>query len=234
MADSTWGDLAVRVLPMNPAPPTQVHLLEEAERARASKFVRRRDAEAFLAGRIALRSFAADMAGVPAGSLTATYACSFCGDSSGDHGRPGYALADGSGAPLVSLSRAGNWLLLAGAARGHALAGLGVDAELAARMDFEGFEAFLARREAGGLARLNPEARLWQRARLWARKEAFVKATGVGLVRDPASIDVIDDAVEGVLLTDLDSRRLGLPADLVAALAVRPFPDTAGKSMSGL
>lgn len=224
MADSACGDVIVRVLPANRARTGWVRLLQETERARASRFVHQRHAAVFVAGRAALRAFAADLAGVPPDTLTARYLCGICGDTSGDHGRPGYVLADGSAGPRVSLSRAGNWLVLAGAAQEQALSGLGVDAELVSRTDFAGFDAFLSAREASSLALFGPAAQPWQRARLWARKEAFVKALGVGLTRDPASVDVTDNIVEGVQLTDLDSGLLGLPSGMVVALAVRSGP----------
>jgi 4'-phosphopantetheinyl transferase len=233
MTDTVFGGVSVRVLRLHQAWPVQVPLLQEPEHARASRFLHRKDAESFLAGRVALRCFAADLAGVPAESLTARYRCPMCGDTSGDHGRPGYDLGDGAPGPLVSLSRAGSWLVLAGAVAGRSLAGLGVDAEHAARTGFEGFDGFLAPREASSLELLTPAGRLRQRARLWARKEAFVKALGVGLTRDPASVDITDNIVEGVQLLDLENRLLGLPSGMVAALAVRPGPVPAGRSAAG-
>jgi 4'-phosphopantetheinyl transferase len=95
-----------------------------------------------------------------------------------------------------------------------------VDAEETRGTGFPGFDALvLSSRERLHVAARTTAEGLDQRARIWARKEAFLKATGSGLQREPASVDVTGDRLEGVALADLDSLRLGLPAGMVAALA---------------
>ncbi len=92
----------------------------------------------FVAGRLAQRRFAAELLGVPAGDLTASYRCPRCGPDAG-HGRPGYTLA-GVPAPLaLSLSRAAGWTLLAAVTDPAPGFLLGVDVEDPARTGFAGF-----------------------------------------------------------------------------------------------
>ncbi|WP_458112889.1 4'-phosphopantetheinyl transferase superfamily protein [Arthrobacter sp. R1-13] len=118
------------------------------------------------------------------------------------------------------MSRTSGWVLLAGAVGGGSLGGVGVDAEKIGRTAFPGFDALvLTSHELSGLTSGTTAEGHRQRARLWARKEAFVKAIGEGLERDPASCDVTGDRLEGVSLADLDPERLGLPSGIVAALA---------------
>jgi 4'-phosphopantetheinyl transferase len=218
--DTELGGVVVRAV----APPAPGHselqLLDDDEHRRANRFVKASDAAAFLAGRLALRLFAAELAGVPPEGLVADYKCPRCGAGKGDHGRPGYILQDGGAGPLVSLSRTDGWVVMAGAIGGGSLRGVGVDAEQTGRTAFPGFDAVvLTPQERRGLAPGTTAEGHRQRARFWARKEAFVKAIGVGLERDPASCDVTGDRLEGVSLADLDPAQLGLRSGTVAALA---------------
>jgi len=75
------------------------------------------------------------------------------------------------------------------------------------------------------LAGLHGIALLRGRARLWARKEAWLKMLGTGLQTAPDTLDVLDDAPQtGVNgrpgLRDLSAAETGLPAELVAAVAL--------------
>jgi 4'-phosphopantetheinyl transferase len=186
----------------------------ELERARAMVPGARED---FLAGRLAQRLFAAELLGVRAHDLAASYSCPQCGTGPGvPHGRPGYTL-DGVPVPLLlSLSRAGGWTLLAAVTSPVPGQRLGVDAEDPQRMEFEGFDAVaLTPAERQAAAPLRGTALLRERARLWARKEAFLKMTGEGLRRPPETLDVLDRAG----IRDLASAESGLPDHLAAAVA---------------
>ncbi len=218
--DTEPGGVDVRAVALLAPRASELKLLEDVEHRRARRFVNPSDASAFLAGRLALRFFAAELAGVSAESLVADFQCPRCREGKADHGRPGYILQGGGPGPLLSLSRINGWVLLAGAVGGGSLGGVGVDAEQIDRTAFPGFDALvLTPHELGGLASGTTAEGHRQRARLWARKEAFVKAIGEGLERDPASCDVTGDRLEGVSLADLDPERLGLPSGTVAALA---------------
>lgn len=187
----------------------------ELERAGAMQAAAR---DRFLAGRLAQRRFAAELLGVPAGRLTASYSCPRCGAGREvAHGRPGYKL-DGGPAPLaLSLSRAAGWTLLAAVVDAPPELRLGVDVEDPARTGFDGFPALaLTPGEQQAVQRLSGDALLAERGRLWARKEAWLKMTGDGLRMKPSEVDVL--VRPGI--RDLGPTETGLPARLAAAVAL--------------
>ena len=196
----------------------ELRLLAPAERRRGERFTARVAAQEFLSGRVALRLFAAELAGVPPEALEPDYRCEGCRAGSPDHGVPRYRLRDGSQGPLLSLSRTAGWAVMAGALPEAGLLRLGVDAEVVGRTEFPGFDDLaLAPRERRLV--FGSSGASWQRTRLWARKEAFLKAIGSGLRRDPATVDVSTDKLEGVLLTEPDPALLGVRDGVVVALA---------------
>jgi 4'-phosphopantetheinyl transferase len=172
----------------------------------------------FLAGRAALRSFAGSLLGIPAAQLQAAYSCPQCGSGPDvSHGRPGFTYHGQPLPLLLSMSRAGDWVLLAGLTSPMAGERLGVDVENPERLGFEDFDdVALAAAEKPAVAGLQGAALLRERARLWTRKEAWLKMTGDGLRTDPREVAVL----ERPGLTDLPPSATGLPASLVAAVAV--------------
>lgn len=205
-------------------------LLDGAELERARAMTPRTRAD-FLAGRLAQRRFAAELLGVPAPDLTAWYSCPRCGTGANiSHGRPGYRLRGQSVPLLLSLSRAAGWTLLAGVVDPDPGLCLGIDAEDPARADFDGFDdVVLTPAEQRHLAGLDGIRLLRGRARLWARKEAWLKMLGTGLQTAPDTLDVLDDLPHAGVhgrpgLRDLPAPETGLPADLVAAVALAVLP----------
>jgi 4'-phosphopantetheinyl transferase len=187
----------------------------EASRAAAMEPVAR---TRFIAGRAALRRFAAELLELPPAGLEASYSCPRCGSGPAlSHGRPGYTLRGERLPLLLSMARTRHWVLLAGLAAPGKGIQLGVDAEDPSRLDFDGFDGVaLGGDERLAVASLTGQALLRERARLWVRKEAWLKMTGDGLRTDPRSVQ----ARNRPELADLASSETGLPAAFVAAVAL--------------
>ncbi|WP_108252791.1 4'-phosphopantetheinyl transferase family protein [Planctomonas deserti] len=227
-----WGSLTLAAVRLD-APAREdtrggVTALHPVELDRAARMPSGRERDRFLGGRTALRRFAAGLLGTEPQHLLLDYACANCGLSGTvDHGRPGYRSPGGARQVRLSLSRSGPWALLAGTTD-PAIGAVGVDLEDAGRAGFAGFDAvLLTPPERAALSRADTAdeaGALRMRARLWARKEAFLKATGAGLFREPSDVDASGDAFEGVEFADIDPGQLGLPAELVLAAAVRRVP----------
>jgi 4'-phosphopantetheinyl transferase len=221
-----WGSLTVAAARLDAPSADAIAILHPVELGRAAELPVGRERDLFLNGRIALRVFAAGLLDSAPGDLVLDYGCANCGRSGAiDHGRPGYRVPVAERTVLLSLSRSGPWCLLAGTTD-RSIGAVGVDLEDTARAGFAGFDDVLlapAERALLGGAVDGSEV-LRARARLWSRKEAFLKATGAGLFREPSDVDASGNTFEGIELTDLDLRPLGLPTGLVAALAIRPLP----------
>lgn len=172
----------------------------------------------FVAGRRALRAFAAELLDVPASDLTTHFSCPRCGAGPElSHGRPGYTL-NGEQVPLaLSLSRSSGWILLGAVVAPPAGLTIGVDLSDPSGTDFEGFDGVaLSPAERAALAGLAGLPLLNGRARLWARKEAWLKMTGAGLGTAPDTLDVLFRPE----IRDLGASEAGLPPEFRAAVAV--------------
>jgi len=152
-------------------------LLSSDETARADRFVFARDRRTFIAARAGLRRHLARLTGVEPAQLT------FCYSS---HGRP--SLAGDTGAPLLNfnLSHSGN-LAAAAFARDCQL---GIDVEHVRTIGPDVATRFFSAVEQRALAALAPEQRLEGFFRCWTRKEAYVKALGLGIGIDLRAFDV--------------------------------------------
>jgi 4'-phosphopantetheinyl transferase len=150
------------------AAPAWMHgVLSPEESARAARFGFERDRRRFVVRHAALRLLLGRYLDADPAALCFTY---------GPQGKP--ALERG-GALSFSMSHS-NGLALVALARGREV---GVDVEWCAR----GIDAldiarqFFSEREADALAALGPSQRRSAFFRLWTRKEALLKATGLGL-----------------------------------------------------
>ena len=131
----------------------------------------------------------ARLAGVDAASVALAQRCPHCGAPG--HG-PLRVSIDGSssGAPLVSLARAGGLLALAVTAAGP----VGIDLEsLAALAHAPLNDVVLSPAETATLAMLSPTIAASALAAIWTTKEAVLTAAGVGLQVDPRELTIALD-----------------------------------------
>jgi 4'-phosphopantetheinyl transferase len=208
----------------------QADFLDDAERRLAWTFASQVQRERFLAGRVALRGHAAEAAGVDVWDLQADYVCRECTRDDHVHGMPRYQAGPRKVTVLASLSRAGDWCLLAASTDGQVL-GVGVDLESGVAAGFEGFgQVALSAREREELQKVEPALQPGFQTCLWTRKEAVMKALGRGLaVVDPALVDVAGpvplltgqgSGPRRWLLGPVDTGSVGLPDSFTASLAV--------------
>ncbi|MFG2683774.1 4'-phosphopantetheinyl transferase family protein [Streptomyces sp. NPDC048392] len=152
--------------------------LSEPERRRTASFVRPADGVTYASAHIALRRLLGAYLGRPAAGVP--FVREPCPGCAGPHGRPAvrhpdpplhFSLAHSHGMAVVAVSRAV----------------LGVDVERLPRAEtVEVCAAALHPGERAELAGLDAEERRVAFGRIWTRKEAYLKALGTGLSRDPA------------------------------------------------
>jgi len=186
--------------------PQAVASLSETEWERARRFVFKRDRNRFIAAHAALRETLSSQCGIPASMLEFPQ---------GPFGKP--MLAEGGGLRF-NLSHSQSLALIAVCDDAE----VGVDIELLRPMpDAEALaDTYFSAVERRALAALPPESR--DRAFLccWTRKEACLKATGMGLSVDTRSFEV------GV---SPEAREVRIGADDgVARLALCSFDDVQG------
>jgi 4'-phosphopantetheinyl transferase len=176
------ADVAVWAVDLDQDPPSPIvgDDLEPVERARAERFVRRVDRQRFLRRRLELRRLLGAEIGCPAEEIR------FDG---GAHGKPRV------GSPPTDLhfsTTSTEALALIAIAR----VPVGVDCEQVRpdRVSAAAAEIFLTAREFDAWSGLGWPARILAFFAAWTRKEALVKASGLGLVGCPPNrLDVTFD-----------------------------------------
>jgi 4'-phosphopantetheinyl transferase len=162
-------ELCATRLPAGAPATDAIALLSAAERERAGRLVAPAHRGAFIAGRAFLRRVLACYARVAPGEIVFETEAS---------GKPRLGGSQASAAIAFSFSRT-RGLALVGITAG---APLGVDVEAVRAFDFEAVaRRFFAPGEHRALCRLPAPARLRGFFECWTRKEAVVKALGVGL-----------------------------------------------------
>ncbi|WP_109508799.1 4'-phosphopantetheinyl transferase family protein [Nocardioides speluncae] len=172
--------------------------LSPAERERAARYQRPEDAALSVGGALLVRTIAGRALGVGPAEVRVERVCPQCG---GPHGVPRVA-----GAPYLSVAHCSGSVLVAACA-GHQV---GVDVEDAARSDIgDVTEQLLAPAERRrGLTASDL-------LRYWVRKEAVVKATGIGLYADLRTVLVSPpDAAPAVLAYGPDPEQRFALADV--------------------
>lgn len=189
-------------------------LLADDERARSDRYHFPADGRRFAVARGALRCILSAITFVAPAALTFDYDA---------HGKPSLAAGQTTSAVEFNVSHAGDLALVA-VSVGRAI---GVDVERLRpieQMDDLVRQTFTAREQAAfALIPLDRRRRAF--FEVWTRKEAMLKALGVGLSREPSTIDVwgdpdiqLGDPAESALWTVLE---LDPGMDYVGALAVR-------------
>ena len=140
-------------------------LLSEGERARAARFVFERDRLRFVAAHAGLRLVLGGLLGIEASAIALV---------KDGNGKPRLA-----GKPPVFFNLSHSHGLAAVAVSAHFEVGL--DIEMLRPTDLSGVVSFFSEHERAALAALPPEAHTSHALIAWTRKEAFVKATGLGL-----------------------------------------------------
>ncbi len=171
-------------------------LLDEAERVRAARFRHPEDARRWIAARAALRTELGAALEVPAASLVFRYSA---------RGKPALAGAS-AGRIAFNLSHSAEWVAIAmvRAMGDGEPPPVGVDIEAIRPLDelAELVERCFAPEEREAWCALDEALRLAAFYRTWARKEACVKALGVGIGAPLHAVDVRDPAWPRVRLTE--------------------------------
>jgi 4'-phosphopantetheinyl transferase len=204
------------------------HCLSTAERQRAGTFLHQRDRRRFVARRGLLRLLLAGYVGAAPQALELR---------PGPHGKPELPWA--AGAPPVSFScSSSRGMALYAVAHGRRL---GVDVEaLRPLPEREGMALRCCSvREQAALRAIPASTRDAAFIEAWTRKEAYLKAVGVGLTLTPARIEVSLGAGAAPALLAIDgdagaarrwSLRALLPADgYLGAVAVEGSVDRLGR-----
>ncbi|MEU7861588.1 4'-phosphopantetheinyl transferase superfamily protein [Nonomuraea sp. NPDC049141] len=206
-------------------------LLDPAERARYEEYRRPADRARFLTAAALLRLVVGRMLDVAPELVPLDRSCDRCGRP---HGRP--RLPAGTGAassappsastPVLSVSHAGDCLVVA---VGIGVDAVGVDVEtIDHTLDIgELVGVALTELETRALDALDPPSRPSAFLRLWTRKEAVLKALGVGLDHAPDQVDVLGTEEPVRVPTEQGEATLlslNPPSGYLASLAVIPGP----------
>lgn len=191
--------------------PEGLRLLDEVERARLDRLRPPLLRSGYLTRHVLARLVLGERTGTPPEALRFSRDCATCDQQ---HGKPRLVSEPGHPYPAIAFSLSGttasgaaassetssvSGLVAVAVLTGLSVDGgpapaeiepaVGVDLETVAGTGYEGFdEVALHSLERDALDRLPPAERSVARAVWWARKEAVVKALGVGLRRDPTTL----------------------------------------------
>jgi 4'-phosphopantetheinyl transferase len=205
------GEVQVWLLPLAQPPVALARLMETLgtdERARADRLRWTVDRRAFVAAHGLMRVVLARAVGAEPADLQF---------ETGSHGKPRLA---GRARPCFNLAHSGDWALLAISRD----ADVGVDLEEMRDVpDLESVaNAHFAPGELAGLALLDPDLRRDAFYACWTRKEAYVKALGLGLLADLDRFEVsLDPRVPPAVLSIDGSTKA---AEGWQLLAFQPVP----------
>ncbi|NTS39487.1 4'-phosphopantetheinyl transferase superfamily protein [Flavisolibacter sp. BT320] len=198
--------------PLQFSPDDYLQELPPDEKQRAARFVQTEDRNRFLLGRKMLRSLVGYFYGTPPESVKI---------KTGSNGKP--FLSTNEERPIFfNLSHAGHWVLLS-----MGLSESGVDVEAINHIDSpeDLFAACLSPEEQEALQEAPDKRQLF--CTYWTRKEALLKATGIGLVDELTAIPCLNGAnrVKAKLVRcnqDWDIQSFKLDEQHIASIALLP------------
>ncbi len=199
-------------------------VLSSDERARAGRFIRALHAKRFAAARGVLRTILSRYTTEDPEEIVFSY---------GAHGKPFLSAAAGRGEIHFNVSHAGDRALVA-VTRGREI---GVDIESIGERPFDAevVRRFFSPREGAVLGSTPEAARAGLFAAFWARKEACIKAWGLGLSFPLSSFDVSGSAREPrVVATGGDAAHGARPLTLVDVETVPGFAAACAVEGAGL
>lgn len=153
-------------------------LLDEHERVVLAGHATHAAASAYAAGHVLLRRAVADVVGSSPGALRFDRTCIVCARQ---HGRP--VLRDDP-TVCVSLSHTSEVVAVAVSRAGP----VGIDVEAQADVDFDGYAETALHDDERASVEDPASGRAHRRAVAWVRKEAALKALGVGLRHEPSRL----------------------------------------------
>ncbi|MDR3068463.1 MAG: 4'-phosphopantetheinyl transferase superfamily protein [Cellulomonas sp.] len=183
---------SVGVLVASPADAERLaRVVTPADAVRARRWHQTADQARSLVAAALLRIAAASRLGTVVAAVDLGRWCPRCGLA--DHGRP--VALDPGGCPVpevhLSASHAGDLVVVAVTGAGP----VGVDVERVGAATFDGFApAVLTSRERLALTAVPVADQARWCARIWTRKEALLKALGLGLTVDPSQVEVLGRA----------------------------------------
>ncbi len=185
--------VALHVPDLVDAASRELPILAPDERERAARFRRQADRSRFVVGRVGLRRELGARLGADPATLRF---------ETGRYGKPGLA---GGAALSFNASHSGDWVLLA-FGNGEPL-GIDVEAIVAGPLVLDEYARALCAQELAQIATSEPAAQPAMLARTWVRKEAYLKAIGEGVEREPHRIRVGSDAAGRPAILRDDNRR---------------------------
>jgi 4'-phosphopantetheinyl transferase len=180
-------------------------LLDAYERERAERLRFDSHRERYVLGHACVRILLANYCTAAAQSLRIARHCNHCGHPT--HGKP--TLAE-FGHVEFSLSHSAEWLML-GITTGHAL---GVDLEKSERDRTPAIASTFSAAEQAHFETLPALERSAHAFVVWSQKEAFLKRLGLGLARDPRSVDTLAPELRDT------TQSLPAPAGYTAAISI--------------
>ena len=175
VVDSGLSNVYLRLYDLNgykAITPTVTHLLSDEEQIKADRFFKLIHKERYILTRALTRIFLSEISGISADSLQFTKS------------RFGKPILENESIPF-SISHSENYLLLSAAERGN----IGCDIESSNNIELSDVTEIAAKiastKEMNRMIECDEDARKRYASNLWVKKEAWLKAIGLGFMAEP-------------------------------------------------